>query len=192
MAKRLDHTSGADRAPRQADVRGWFSPFEIRRLNLADPGTLPADAATDPGTIQLGLPRRAGRTPYNFNLNRAIPLRRFPGVPNAVHLDAGGIEAVWRALSIRGLSPIAIQSWTVVPGRGMVARGQLLPSIPILADLAIDFAIDGDELRLSKVFDIGEFDLPGPIDVTDSSIEVFAGTRGIGARGDMGLAIEDV
>ena len=192
MPKRLAHTNGADQAPRARDVRGWFNPFEVRQINLVDPGTLPANAATDIGSITLGLPRGSGRTPYGFNLNQPIPLRRFPGLPNAAYLDAQGLSAVWRALTIRGLSPIEIQSWTLAPDRGMQARGTLLPSIPIFAELGIDLVIDGDELRLSKVFDIGEFNLPGPIEVTDSSLEVFAGTRGIGARGEVGLGIEGV
>ncbi len=170
----------------------WFNPFEVRSMNLADPGTLPANAATSPGPITLGLPAGAGRTPYTFNLNQPIALNRFPGLPNAAYSDSAGLNAVWRALTIRGLSPIEISSWTLVPGRGIQARGAVLPSLPIFRDLGIDLVINGDDVYLSKLFDVGDFTLPGPVQITYSTVEVTAGTNGIGAAGSLGLSIARV
>jgi hypothetical protein len=192
IPKSVHHTGGADVVPQASAVQGWFEPFRVRRLNLADPATLSADATTSPGSITLGLPSGDTRSPFDFDLDQPIALKRFPGLPNAAYLDADGLSAVWRALHIKHMSPIAINQWTVVPGRGVRARGAILPSLPIFEDLAIDLVIDGDDVYVSKLFDIGEFKLPGPIQVTQSSVELTAGTNGLGVRGDVGVAINRV
>ena len=192
IPKSVHHTGGADVVPKPSDVQGWFEPFRVRRLNLADPATLSADATTSPGSITLGLPSGDTRSPFGFDLDQPIALKRYPGWPNAAYLDADGLSAVWRALHIKHLSPIEISQWTVVPGRGVRARGAILPSLPIFEDLAIDLVIDGDDVYISKLFDIGEFKLPGPIQVTQSSVELTVGTNGLGVRGDVGVAINRV
>jgi hypothetical protein len=94
-------------------------------------------------------------------------------------------------LKAKGLSPIQIAQAELTE-RGIIGRGQLLPSIPLLKDLQIDLVLDGENIYLSKVFSAGDFKFPGPIKVTAASLEVFAGTQGIGARGDVFLTIERV
>jgi hypothetical protein len=192
IPKSVHHTGGVDVVPQATDVAGWFEPFRVRRLNLADPGKLTPESTTSPGSITLGLPPGATRTPFDFDLDQPITLKRFPGLPNAAYLDAEGLNSVWRALNIKYLSPIEISQWTVVPRRGVRARGAILPTLPIFEDLAIDLVIDGDDVYISKLFDVGEFKLPGPIQVTQSSVELTAGTNGLGVRGEVGLAISRV
>jgi hypothetical protein len=52
--------------------------------------------------------------------------------------------------------------------------------------------MDGDNIYLSKVFSANDFNFPGPIKVTSASLEIFAGTQGIGAKGDVLFEIQSV
>ncbi len=191
--KELAHTGGAAQEPSTAETGDpWLKPFQVKSKTLADPTTLAPDATTPIGSITMGLPANVRRIPYRLGRNTTVPIQRFPGMPYAGYLDHNMINTVWRALEIKGFSPVEIESWAIDPARGFMARGRLLPSIPIFAELDIQLIIEGDDLRLAKVFDIGDFNLPGPIQVTESTLEIFAGTTGIGARGEVQLAIEKV
>src|SRR5205807_7871705 len=91
-----------------------------------------------------------------------------------------------------GASPIEFEQAELVPDKGIVARGRILPTLPLIKDLQIDLVIDGDNVYFSRVFSAGDLKFPGPIHVTNASLEVFAGTQGIGARGDVFFEIDRV
>ena len=75
---------------------------------------------------------------------------------------------------------------------GLVARGKLKPSIRPFDKLEVDIVFDGDSIYLSKVFSASDFNFPGPVKVTSASLELFAGTQGIGAKGDVLFEIDRV
>ena len=94
-------------------------------------------------------------------------------------------------LKLKGLSPIEIKSAELTE-KGLVGRGEVVPTLPLIKDVRIDLILDGDDIYLSKVFSAGDLKFPGPIKVTGASLEVFAGTRGVGARGDVFFEIDRV
>jgi len=185
------HSSGTERAATAAE-RGdsWLKPFAVTKIELVSPAGAGGGAGpADIGAISLALPAEAAKL-LKSEAERRVPVRRLGTLPNAAYIDGAGVLAVWRAASIRGLSPIEITNWGVVPGKGFVARGSILPSVPIFRALAIDLVVEGTDVRFSRLFDTGDFALPGPIQVTDSSLEVYAGTNGIGIRGDAAFEVQ--
>ncbi|HYM79376.1 MAG TPA: DUF4157 domain-containing protein [Candidatus Dormibacteraeota bacterium] len=97
---------------------------------------------------------------------------------------AGKLEAL-------GLSAIELPEGELTES-GLVARGKLKPSIRPFDKLDVDIVFDGDNVYLSKVFSASDFNFPGPIKVTSANLELFAGTQGIGARGDASFEVERV
>ncbi len=113
-------------------------------------------------------------------------------------VDWGGVitnaslrKAAKDAFKAIGLSPITMEHVELDPDKGIVGRGKLKPSIPLFSrNVEIDIIIDGDNVYLSKTFDVGEFSFPGPIKVTDSSLTVNAGTKGFEVIGDVFFDVE--
>ncbi len=100
-------------------------------------------------------------------------------------------RAVSKVLKAKGLSPITIDNAELDPEKGIIARGKLRPSIPLFSkNVEIDIVIEGDDVYLSKTFDIGDYSFPGPIKVTDASLTVNAGTRGFEVLGDVFFDVE--
>lgn len=194
LPKEVQHSGGKERAASAADnAESWLQPFRVEAVSLLDPAKVPASGAQDLGSISLGLDQdKETKKKYGFGTAKSITVRSYPGLPNAGYLDSDHVMSVWRSLDIRGLSPIDISSWGVERNVGFVAIGRLLPSVPLLADLEIDLVIAGKDIRLRKLIDTGSFSVPGPIAVTGSSLEIFAGTMGIGVAGDMSFAIEEL
>ncbi|HEX5167438.1 MAG TPA: hypothetical protein VFV93_18660, partial [Thermomicrobiales bacterium] len=119
-----------------------------------------------------------------------FPLQESAAVDYGGFVPSGGVtREIGSLLKAKGLSPIEIQV-AELTDRGLVARGQILPTISVLRNLKINLIIDGDDIYLSRVFSAGDFKFPGPIQVTSASLEVFAGTPGIGARGDVFFEIK--
>lgn len=106
--------------------------------------------------------------------------------------QASVTRAAQSALKLHGLSPIQIANAELNPDKGIVAKGKVLPTVPLIKDIGIDLVIDGGNVYLSKTFSTGDFKFPGPIKVTDSSIEIFAGTQGIGVNGVLSFEVERV
>ena len=103
--------------------------------------------------------------------------------------------SVKRAISQR-LEALHLSSIELPEGEltetGLVARGKLRPSIRPFDKLEVDIVFDGNNIYLSKVFSASDFNFPGPIKVTSASLELFAGTQGVGAKGDVLFEIERV
>src|SRR5438477_5980828 len=125
-------------------------------------------------------------------INFGFDLQESPAVEYGGYVSSAAVtREIQSKLKAKGLSPITIEMAEMTE-KGLVGRGKLAPTVPLLKDLNIDLVLDGENVYLSKVFSAGDFNLPGPIKVTGASLEVFAGTQGIGARGDLFLAIERV
>lgn len=185
----------------------WFAPFTVLSYELEK------DAQQAAGGEEIGrvtLMKRLASTGDYYALFKGgqdgadadVDILRLGDNLNAGYLKDRNLKTAWLGLSARdpkelqaeveGASPVEFQSVALVPGEGFLARGQLLPDVPIMADLAIDLVVEGDAVYLAKRFDVGDFDLPGPIEITHSTVEMTAGTNGLGANGDLGVAIEGV
>ncbi len=122
----------------------------------------------------------------------SIPLQELDSVDYGGFISVAGLtRTIQHELKVKGLSPVEIEELELTE-KGLVGRGKVAPSIRPFDKLKIDLVIDGDNIYLSKVFSADDFNFPGPIKVTSASLEVFAGTQGIGAKGDVNFAIERV
>jgi hypothetical protein len=143
------------------------------------------------GTI---MPNNKIVKPYNFTLNAY----KTEGVLHGGHIKRrasgeGSLEKLLSRLEVKGLSPIVVDYADLVAGKGIVAKGRIVPSVKIIEGVEIDFSIEGDKIELSKTFSAGEFkSVPPPFKITDASITVFAGTAGIGVRGNVDFEINNV
>jgi hypothetical protein len=128
----------------------------------------------------------------------SIPLYKMEGLGKAGYIARRGdgkqnLEGILRRLNFLGLSPIEIHFVDILPGKGIMASGQIKPSVEMIKDLYIDFTIEGDKIELSRTFSSGEIkSIPPPLKVNDASITVFAGTGGIGVRGNIDFEINKV
>lgn len=188
------------------DVMGneWFAPFRVDSYLLEEDA--PAASGDDEiGWAKIEAEKKSGGRGYyalfpSDGGEAEIPMLRFGGIPNAAYVKHRSLLRTWISLAARqrgqaeleGMSPVDFHTVELVPGAGFHAEGTVLPDVPIMADLGIDLVVDGDAVFLAKRFDVGDFDLPGPIEVTHSTVQVTAGTDGLGAGGDLGLAIDGV
>jgi hypothetical protein len=131
-------------------------------------------------------------SPLIDTINVNFDIEQFDAVEYGGYVSASAVtRAIQSELKLKGLSPIVIQQAELTE-KGLVGRGEVLPTLPLLKDLRIDLILDGENIYLSKVFSAGDFKFPGPIKVTGASLEIFAGTQGVGARGDVLFEIERV
>jgi hypothetical protein len=132
--------------------------------------------------------------PKPLNLN----VYKMPGVLHGGYIKRrasgeGSLEKVLSRLEVEGLSPIVIDFCDIVPGLGIVARGRIVPTVKVIEGVEIDFFIEGDKVELSKTFSSGELkSIPPPFKVSDAAITVFAGSNGIGVRGNVDFEINNV
>jgi uncharacterized protein DUF4157 len=119
---------------------------------------------------------------------------RIPHVPYGGAIDeASVLRSVANTLRLKGLSPIQISRAFLDESKGLVAIGQVLPTVPLFRNIGIDLVIEGNEVRLRKLFDAGDFQFPGPVRVTQSTLEVFVSSRrGLGVSGQVQFEITRV
>ncbi|HVU55772.1 MAG TPA: DUF4157 domain-containing protein [Puia sp.] len=91
-----------------------------------------------------------------------------------------------------GLSPIDFQQIDIDDKKGLVIRGKILPSIPIIANADISFVLEGNDLYLEKTFTADEFKVPAPFKITGASLTIKAGTIGLEFSGGVQFEINKV
>jgi hypothetical protein len=129
----------------------------------------------------------------------AYPDMRWPILPvPGVYGGAVDVAAVRQryagaamSLQLRGMSPVRIDEFNLSE-TGILARGKVLPSIPFLSKADVDIIIDGRSVRLRKLFTPADVALPSPFRLDDCALEVFAGTKGLGASGHLAFSIPKV
>ncbi|TDG29782.1 DUF4157 domain-containing protein, partial [Paracraurococcus ruber] len=152
--------------------------FQATSLTYASPG-----GGEFKGRI---LPRKGSAvTPKELT----IPVAPMPGLRNAAVLDTKRIPAI--QTEVPGASPFTL---TTIEFRAaaLYARGEIKPTLPLLANTMLAAEFDGGELRLEAELSPGELSIPGPVRITNSSLAIIAGTDGIGARGSLALEIDRV
>lgn len=98
-------------------------------------------------------------------------IRRVPGAQYAGYLDKPELrDFVYGKLALHGFSPIEVRDLYVDPEKGVVVRGDVLPTVPIIGDLRPQIVFEGDDLRLQVSFASGDFDLPSPFEVDNSTL----------------------
>jgi len=122
-----------------------------------------------------------------------FPIKKLDWGNYVGYIPSGSVTAAARKkLKVLGLSPIEILEAILSAEKGLEAIGKILPTVPLFKDIDIDIVMDGDNVSIRKKFDTGDFAFPGPVQVTESSLEIFAGTKGIGFKGEVFVEVERV
>ena len=125
--------------------------------------------------------------------NLAYDVRPMPGVSYGGYITPDSVlQAHLHGLEFKYLSPITLTEASLDDNIGLRAKGEIAPSIPLLSDSGIELIIDEQGARLRKLFTKNDYNFPSPFEVTNSSLEVFAGTEGFGINGEMNFKIEHV
>lgn len=127
-----------------------------------------------------------------------IPVLQMDGVlfggsiPRRGQRGGGGLEQLLVGLELPGMSPITVDSADIVPGTGLVLRGRIHATLPVIEGVEIDFYITGNRIGISKTFSADEFNLPKPFEILSCSLTVYADTEGFGVNGLLAFDIENI
>lgn len=182
---RLDVPAG-DNYP----VRNWLPRVDLKNRPDFDHLTLNVDAykASD----ESGNSVSASYSDMTWHLSR-IPDTYMFYVNKAQTLEnaRSGTGGVFQSLRLPGMSPIRIISLDLTE-QGFVGVGKVLPTVPMIGDADIDIVIEGNGVRLRKLFTAQEFSFPPPFDVSEATLEVSFGTDGLGLTGGINFGINQV
>ena len=162
----------------------------LNRPDFTDKLTLEVDAykAKDQkkATVSASYPNMTwylNRLPdtYIFHVNKEETIEK------ALSATTG----VFQSLRLPGMSPIRIDSLEITEN-GFLGMGKVLPDVPLIADADIDIIIDGDGVRMRKLFTANEFSFPSPFEVSDATLEVSFGIEGLGVLGSINFGINNV
>lgn len=170
--------------------RDWLAPFRITRKQFnVGPTEL---AQPDFGSFNVSLP--SGDEKWEPVPPTPIPLRRMPGLQFAGHLDRIQMRSILSGFRKKGASPIQIdEEPDVMDGGGIGVHGRIMPEIPALQGVGIDFDIAGDDIRIFKAFSIEDVKVPRPLSVDNVSLVASAGTTsGLALTGQVDFGIEHV
>lgn len=127
-----------------------------------------------------------------------IPVLQMDGVlfggsiPRRGQKGGGGLEQLIVGLELPGMSPITVDSVDIVPETGLVLRGRIIATLPVIRGAEIDFYITGNKIGISKTFSADEFKLPKPFEILGCSLTVYADTEGFGVNGLLAFDIENI
>ncbi len=123
----------------------------------------------------------------------AFDLIRKDGVAYGGVISRSSTEsALQRALEFKSLSPILLTSVELNDDIGLVASGTIAPTVPFIGNAQILITINQEGVRISKIFSGSDFSFPSPFEFHNSSLEIFAGTEGIGLEGLVNFGIQGV
>ncbi len=125
--------------------------------------------------------------PFTWNI---VPM---PGVMYGGTIDPASVQSwVRNRLRAKGFSPVEINNAQLQGGVGLVAGGHINCDLPLLSGTQIGLNVTGEDVEVDATIPIDGIRLPRPINITHSSLRLFAGTRGFGAEGVIGVDIQNV
>jgi hypothetical protein len=191
LAKRFDWRD-SDKGTKAADSdeKYWLKPFTIENKSFITTGDDVENSATF-GTLTISIPANDPQwQPYG---PESITVNRIPGAKYAGYLNINEVKSRAQKIEKKGASPVRVDQFDILPEEGLYVTGQVLPDIPLIKDVGLDFEVRGGDLTLSKTFKTGDFTVPKPLTVTDSSLTIAASTRiGLGVEGQVSFAIDKV
>jgi len=125
--------------------------------------------------------------------NLAFTINPAPGVSyGGVISRPSVLQAALHALELRHLSPITLSSAELDDEVGLKAIGTIAPTVPLISNANVNLIIDADGVKISKIFSSNDFNFPAPFSISNTSLEIFAGTQGIGINGQVNFGIDQV
>jgi hypothetical protein len=168
----------------------WFgNPFRLtgKNFHTADGD----ETQQDLGTLTLNI-RDGDETWKKWDQDKVITVKRYQGSKYAGYLTKQSIKSNLYGLRIKKASPVEIMELDL-GDNGLVAYGQILPSIPIFAGNPIELSIANGEVRVSKTFPIEHINVPPPFEVSNTSLTIFASSEsGLGLEGQTDFKIHQV
>jgi hypothetical protein len=173
-----------------AAEKRWLDPWEITGKTFGDEA---GNAYLRGLTIKLdesGLSGRA-RIKYQPQAERTVIVTRYPGALSAGYVDKDSIKQ--EAINVKGLSPIQLDNFDVTSDKGVYAHGQLLPSVPFIGDIGLEFKLEEGAFSIYKQFNSGELNVPPPFTISNSSLILSASSiEGFGISGQVDFGINNV
>jgi hypothetical protein len=125
--------------------------------------------------------------------NLAFFIRPLAGVSYGGYIERDSVlNAALHALDFKYMSPITLSEAALDDDIGLRAIGNISPSIPLIGNTGIELVIDERGVRLRKIFQKSDYNIPSPFEITNSTLEVFVGTEGFGIAGEMNFKINNV
>jgi hypothetical protein len=177
----------------QTGQKGWLSPFEITDVQF-NTGPASARAGGDLGTFTVKIPSNVEGLKAHADEEVALDVKRLGVAQYVGHFKKADVERlVEEKIDVSGSSPIRVYDLQIDPETGLIVRAQLLPTVPLIGDADIQVTISDGELSISKTFGLGDYQFPGPVQVTQSSLTMSYGSnQGIALDGRTDLKIENV
>ena len=160
-----------------------------------------ADVTPDQPTIAVlkGRLNFLDPTIYAHDARVKFEIKKLEGVPHTGRLNVSqailSIKNFFGADNIENVvfSPIRLTSITFDDQSRWEVRGKVITDIPIIDRANIDIIISSEEARLEKTFKSNEINIPGPINIKNSSLTISLGTRsGLRMKGQAGIEISKV
>jgi hypothetical protein len=189
LAKRFawkDKDAGDKKAT--SEEKNWLRPFTITSKSFLTSGD-EVESKPTLGSLTIEIPD--GDKHWKPYPAESVTVHRIPGAAFAGYVDIFDVRGRAEKIEQKNTSPIQFGEFDIDPDHGLVARGQVLPDVPLIKDVGLEFTMRGNDFTLFKRFNIGEFKVPKPLTVSDSSLILFASTeRGLGAEGEIQFGIE--
>jgi hypothetical protein len=122
-------------------------------------------------------------------LNTTVDIEKVPGLYGGRLNVNQAKQAISKEIKARGFSPIIIDELDINDTAGLVGAGRIITDVPLIKGSAIKLVLDEDGVKISKTFSSGEIKLPPPFKVSDTSLEIYASTDGIGIKGEANFEI---
>ncbi len=170
--------------------RDWLKPWDIVGKEIENVGN---ETTLKALTIELKEQPYPKKHWMKFQPQPPQPeqINRFGGATFAGYIDKDKIKQ--KGLDWKISSPISLDSFDLDAERGIIAQGRVLPTIPIIRDVGLEFKLENGDITIFKQFNTGDIRVPSPFSITDSSLTLLASTqRGFGIEGQANFGIESV
>lgn len=166
------------------NAANWIQGFSVKSIEYE-----PGGGGRMLGTVETKRMKRKGMDPKDVEWK----LIELGGIAYTTYIEPGSLSASMNFAEFKLFSPIEFKTVTIDDARGLVARGKLLPSIPLFKKLDLDISFEGGDLWISKTFTKSDFDFPAPLKITEASLTLAVSpSAGYRVEGDVFLEIEKV
>ena len=171
--------------------RNWIEPFVItaKQFNTEEG----AESSDDIGSLSFNIAENNPELMQFEEGDKLLPVKRISGARYAGYIEKSVIRRSLSSLKIKRLSPVQISSFDILPEGGISVVGQILPDTPMFEGSGIDFELSGSNLSFSKQFQLGDFQVPSPFEINESSLTISLSTEtGLGVEGRVDFGINGI
>ncbi len=174
----------------QAEKR-WLNPWLItaKNFNTADG----SEETPTLGAFQIELKENAVAEALSSD---TLTINRFPGAQFAGYLEVDKFflqQYAVRGFGIKKFSPVEFNSVRFDDANGITIEGKVNPTLGFIEDCSLDLLITDGDVRVSKIFNVGDFNFPAPFGIRESSLTLSLSiAEGLGVEGQIDFGINQV